>query len=809
VAAGASSDAGAFFNGSDEVFYASIGRELWQGPLSASGIAAPLPGYPIDQAKVLVQKLYPMSYDPNVHVPLTVVGQAVPAGQAMTQSDWDFGGSTLTTAVPTLTGPYVQNNYYQLDVPVPPAMLFAPGADPQNPTFAPEFRVQLRGPEPPSDFGADGPGMNPNGCGWAEGWGSNGINILFREQLPPLVAVGQDAIGSASFDYSARMSRLAGELRSQFDQLSQQKDKVQASLPKLRAAFNDAEKQVTTLQGQLVPLNNSLVAEQTKLAKITAVDKGLPRADSTEFQARESTENRVLQLQDQILDAQHAGNTARVRQLDAALAAAERGLAILDKAIEHKTDTFNLDFAINTAVTTTRSLARKVFGVRRALVAAVDRRAAADEALKQALDRQTAIDDPLTAVTQQLAALDFAVQHVQVTANGVPVFAADVSGPYAAIQKVNDQLDQLRPLVTRMENLRAMASADAQAAAKARSQAIEHVTEVIYGKGFLPSVTSNAFLTAGIDTLDYAWDVAKGFGEGGPIGALGAAVKKFAEATPTLYKTIWSDWGATEFNDLDQMYASELKQDDAAMAAQGTEKVIDLAEQRLLKDTQLKPIKDGLNKWLLARYEKAYGTVPDFYRVIGPMPPSPGSDSVVSGFIDRFKTYQKWATSREAALKKLREPSALEWSKLAKGFVKDIGKAAIKLYLDERVKQAWLDVAVQEANTRLSIRVWRTISDQYWKAKDLYDGLLGRKLELESGYDPNTKTRVTLDMPFPHGAQLAITLTVVRGTSVTVPLDVTVGGTTATSAGMDTYMLDSSTATATTGGVLGLKIIAR
>jgi hypothetical protein len=44
---------------------------------------------------------------------------------------------------------------------------------------------------------------------------------------------------------------------------------------------------------------------------------------------------------------------------------------------------------------------------------------------------------------------------------------------------------------------------------------------VIYGTGFLPNLTPNAFLKARIDTLDYAYDVSKGFGQGGPIGALG------------------------------------------------------------------------------------------------------------------------------------------------------------------------------------------------------------------------------------------------------------------------------------------------
>ncbi len=55
------------------------------------------------------------------------------------------------------------------------------------------------------------------------------------------------------------------------------------------------------------------------------------------------------------------------------------------------------------------------------------------------------------------------------------------------------------------------------------------------------------YTQGGIDTLDYAYDVSKGFGQGGPIGALGAAVKKGLEGLLTTLADT-SPTGAPELN---------------------------------------------------------------------------------------------------------------------------------------------------------------------------------------------------------------------------------------------------------------------
>jgi hypothetical protein len=750
------------------------------------GASVPLTGVPVDRAEVLVTVSGPQNAGQAGIGPgmgrLSVTGLDVGRDLTPVPSDYDAAGTALGTLPPVTSG----TKTVVLRIPVG---FLVPNPLGAQPRFRQYLGVRVSGVEPPPHWldgtvcGYNGDG-NSNYITWST---SNPIAtpaFFYHERFPLFAPQEPLHIGFATQSFVQRQQLLAAQLHSRFVELSNEKGQIQAALPAEEAAVAKAVAQVATLDTQLAALSVQVAQAQSFLSAVARAEGALPSAVQAELQARESLENTIAQLQDQLLQAEQAGGGSAA-PLRTSLARNQRALDAIDKALEGHDGEW--DETVNSYVAQLRLLETKVFALREQLVAARNARSLADETLRLAKGRQATVDASLLTLWEQLADLDVDLRRVEVSAGGVVVFSAQFTSPYLQLQEIDAELAALAPQLQLLQLARSAARTEFLAQQQAASAALAQVTEVIYGSGFLPSVSSNAFLKAGIDTLDYAYDVSKGFGQGGPVGALGAALKKGMEGWYAMLQDT-SPTGAAELN---SNYQLKLK----GLIASTTDKVPELVVSRYVKDAFAKPAKDGFNSLFLSFYESRFGDVPAFYRAGGALPPVASPGGAVQAVINRAKQFQEWATSRQASLDKIRAgPKAAKLSSLAYGFVKDLTKAAAKAYLDNRERQAWAAYFQADALSYGYLPLWQQASDQYWTAYDTYQGLEAKKAELLAGYDPATRTRVTLDQSFTRGAVLTIHLDVTRppGARIPVTFTVRVAGDAATSSAADTFSISSA-----------------
>jgi uncharacterized coiled-coil DUF342 family protein len=767
----------------------------------------PVDGIAIDGARAIVTNFVTGGSGDGVGmgaISIAGLGPFEPGWQS-TPSHWDEAGTSIgTTAAAPADGTPLTS---KLDF--PHGFLLA-DPDPADPIFHPIVGLRFKGQEPPAQwlaglecfFGDAG-----NGASWISGTNFTSpaapfcscVRVLYHEAFPSLTAGPPMRVGRARLDYSDRLKRLAKQLRDGFKELSNEKGDIQALLPKLKERVEGIEDRIDKIEGSMGPIRREIDESKRFVKAVIGAIEDLPSGLRSKLQARESLEETIDRLKAAILQAKKNGDEARVAQLRKSLNRTENQLAEIDKALRGRTG--NVDEAMDHYVKKMRKLQGDLFELSEKLIDARKDRSETDEKLKRKLGRQTELGAELLALQQRLLSLNFEVEKVSVDTGGSKIFEAEFKGPYDELEQVNADLAELEPLLDGLKQRREEAREDFLGAHRDARRALARVTEVIH---------SNALLKAGIDTIDYAYDVSKGFGQGGPIGALGAALKKGLEGLPGVLKDINSDWGATELTKFDQQYASDVTDGLARGSEKALDKVNDLAVSRVVKDTLGKPLKDAFNAGFLAFYTKIYDDVPDFYKRGGGAMPGSTTSGVVKKLVDRLKTYQKWSKTRGQALNKLwKRPKMGGLADITKGFIKDLTKAAAKSYLDSRERDAWEEYFEAELFAAGFRPLWLIAHRKYWEADDALQGLKAKKARLMRGYDPNDGTKKTLDLQFANGSFLTIALTVDGPTSGSPPdLEVRVGGRKATPTGGHAYTVSTSGLTVGDNG-LGLVVTAR
>jgi hypothetical protein len=590
-------------------------------------------------------------------------------------------------------------------------------------------------------------------------------------------------IGTVVVSLSERLQRRAEQLRGRFVSDSTRKEAIEAALPAQRNDVERAQARVKTLEGQIAAATARIDATRRFISAYADTLASLPSDVQSDLKARASLEGTLIGLEDQLSQAEQAGDTATATRVKQSLGRARNQLAETDRSLRGRDGT--IDKQGNDYIARLRSLQNQLFALRHQLSAAIRERAAAQDAENGAHAEESAIDADLLELNAEIVSLDFDLKTVSVTANGQQVFAADITGPFLDLQQVDSELAALEPQLTGVENVRKTLSAAFITDEKRSIDALGQVTTVI---------KSNALIKAGIDGIDFAYEVSKGFGQGGPIGALGAAVKKGLEGLPGVLETINSKGGASELDEkFDTEYLAGVKK---TLKVPILEKASEIGWTRLFKDTVNKPLKDWANAGLLKLYEKLYRDVPSFYAEAGPVPPvGTSAPAAVKKLIQELKAFQEWAPTRSKALANLRKGGSFPtWDKLKYGLVKDLAKAAGKAALDLREQAAWEAYFEAEAEARGVFELWQKAWTEQLKAEEQKTELELKKQTILEGFSPAEKSRSMLDKSFPSDANLVVTLTIARPAGATGPIafDTLIGGKAATAGQPYTYSISAS-----------------
>lgn len=598
-------------------------------------------------------------------------------------------------------------------------------------------------------------------------------------------------IGSSRVSVSERLKRLARELRGQAADLDRAKHAVEDALPKQKDRIDRAEKAVAELEPQLPPILADIERTRSFLGQIGTAEQALPDSGRTEIAARDSLDNTVSSLQDQIVHAEEAGNTSLRQSLESRLGRTQSQLDVLVKSLAGKEGA--VDELRERWVSRLRALNGKLFALRVRQAEAEQERALADGELKRALGRRAGLDDQLLAVAEQLDNVDFAIENVSVTADGRLVYKAELLGPFLDLQRLDAEIAALGPAKDALDASRHAAMSDFLAAGKLSSAALAHVAD---------QIMTTAYKKAAVDFVANGIDVLLAARKGGLIGASTETLKKVVETLGKEYGTEkgsgkYGSKGATEFN---SEYNAKLS--DAFLA----KTALKIGAERIVKDSVLKYGKDTLNRKVgTLVFEKVYGSIPELYQQAAGALIARGVPSV-----EEIRQIQSAVDSQAGKLGNLGKGYSYKLKDLGISILKDVTKNSLKLHFDVQEQQAWIDYFEKETIARMYFALYQVVADKYWQAYDYYNELLTEKAKLLEGYDPTTHSRTTLDETFPGGAGLKITLTVVRtpGAKGAVDLGVLVAGKEAARGGGYEYSLPSPGINEGAGG-LGLEIRAR
>jgi hypothetical protein len=764
----------------------------------------PVDGYPVDGARFLI--FTDLQYNPNTVPPgaMTVHAAPVAASYTVSDADWTTAGTSIGSASFTQQG---TSTVYLSTFDVDPSVVLDPSGTQTSPKLRPALRVHFLSQEPPAGWPPSSlpPGAN---CAWAQNRLITSSAVLFREQLPPLSAPPAH-IGTASVSLSPALTRLAGELRAEAERLDAEKQAVEAALPGAQAALTTASDAYDAATEKLAPVSKEISKTQSFIRKIGIIDKKLPPDVQADVEARESLEESIAATQEKLLDAKRARNAKETKKQKDKLADLESNLAVIEKSLQGKSD--QLDATRERWLSKLRVLKNQLFRLKAAEAGAHAKRAEANAALQALLGRRTTADTAMLAAAEKLKLLDIQLKRAEVRADGVLVFAADLTGTAPQLQALDGEIAELSPIVAQLDAQRRSALQQFLNAQHKARLALNTVTNRIMGV---------AAAKAGVETVFFAYDELKAFAKGGLVGAGTEAVKKLLEFAVTYsppYKDVAPELNFTQ-QYLDWMSTTAIS--DAGLEVVGA---------RLVKDTVSKNVKDYANVGLTNYLERTLGRVPGLYVVPGVPSPASRTDKVV-GALTKFL---EWSTTEAKALENLRKgPYAATLAKLSKqllktfskqagiellkesgkvggdlvtGIAKDVAKNGAKAYFDLKEQQAWLDYYEAEILAQTYFPFYAMTADAYWKAYDHLRALQDEKARLLAGYNPATQTQVTLDQSFSVGAQLTVTVTLTSAQPVS--MGTTVADRAGTPAGTYSWTLTSAGLTQGLQGLgLGLEV---
>jgi len=317
--------------------------------------------------------------------------------------------------------------------------------------------------------------------------------------------------------------------------------------------------------------------------------------------------------------------------------------------------------------------------------------------------------------------------------------------PFEGIKYVNDEAERYRKIVDKLRSLKEESQEQFQEAAQEARVALQRVTRAIMESFYLQAVIEGEFL---------AYEAAKGWGKGGPLGALTEALSEAASEAATNWLLGESIIEESNPQRLEAMVEEKYGFRPSLLAEFDVMMVASSAISTLLEEGILDPIKEQvdqkitapahqylrghmLGKWieacsLLKDYKISLQTLTDKAKKIGE-------------YGDYLKSLKK------AEPKKLKD--------FAKGFLKNYSKNYMKRRARVLVEdEAWINYFEKDVVARMHFWWQQHSTVHYWLAYDNYLIWQRARDRLVEGYDPKSGFKEIKSKPLLEGRTYGIGL---------------------------------------------------
>lgn len=255
------------------------------------------------------------------------------------------------------------------------------------------------------------------------------------------------------------------------------------------------------------------------------------------------------------------------------------------------------------------------------------------------------------------------------------------------------------------------------------------------------AIWKSAIAQAGIETAYYIYDVANGWKEGGPVGALFEAGKKLADAWVFSGGVVFENFNESDLaKQFDQEYNGTLKTEfndgTTAMVGKTAAKTVGKA---ILKDATTKPIKGYFAN-------KAGGLMADYFSSHSAPKLEKAIDEAV--FRSQRKQIVEAARTQVGRINKLLDPTKFSWKKtLTQTLVKDLTKQFAKAAVQKYEEAAWVEFFAADLVARVRARAFLDVSGAYWEQYDLVQAEEALKEQIPPNWDPKTGWETTVSQP--------------------------------------------------------------
>ena len=417
-------------------------------------------------------------------------------------------------------------------------------------------------------------------------------------------------IGFVKIFASPALRSLAAQYRDQLATLAEQKQSLEDSLGTKAARVAVAQQELDRSANAVASLVSQVAQTEAFVKQINQQEQALPDSVRAELQSRDSLDESIASLQDQIVVAEQAGNTALAKSLTERLDRELSQLATISRELLGKDEI--VDQTIERWLAKLRLLNKQLFAARTHQVSALSDLSQADANLETALGERGALDQQLFSLAEQIAILNIGVTGISVnsslgTASGADrgiqstVFSAQLPSNPLVIDQLDKDIASVGESVADLDRQRDAALSNFLGAEQRASEALDNVTQVIW---------STAKKKAVVDFISNLIDVIKAAKNGGLIGASAETLKKVVETLVKEYAVEsgpgkYGSKGAQEFNadfnaKLTNAYFGKL--------------ALKTGVERLVKETVTKKGKDALNESIgTLVFQKVYGNVPALY----------------------------------------------------------------------------------------------------------------------------------------------------------------------------------------------------
>ena len=643
-----------------------IQRNYYVLPLERT---VPIPGYPVDAAKLFVDASIFAQTLTSVHLLTTV--KAVPASWSLAPADWDWGAAGVRLATGTIPATTAKTGSVPISFDVPAKALLVAGRKAADPRFAPALAIRLGTDEPPPGWPPSTGSWFGTGCSWVHGAQLGDARLLYRQAFPPLRGAVVH-LGAPVVSFTDRFERERALLRDRIYDLGASKLALDRSVAAAAARLEHALSDSAAVQADRAAVTKAFDATQAALDRLGEVERQVPAALKPLARQRDFLAGEVVRLENLILGGKRAAG-GLIDQLDSA----QRRLRVVDAELRARIGPRADLVAARAALTAAlKSLDDRLFELEKATAHVETERSHADAALQHLAASRSAVDGELLAAGTRLASLDLAVDRITATtAGGTLVYRAHLTGPFDELQRLDADIASLRESIGRLDTVRSTAR-------EAYFSALQDsLTQGRYVERLIMKV---AWAKGSIDFAFNAFDVAKAGAKGGLVGAVGETLKKVTETLATelvINRYVKPDGiDPTDIEaQVNKEYGAELKN------VLGFGPLAKTGSERIVKDTLSKYAKDGvLNKKL---------GVLVFEKVVWPNKLAAAEQVIVaaanSGIQPSVVKAQVLALEKlQEQLKNLKKGYSYKLSNAAESIVKDAAKAGLKAYIDSIERDA-------------------------------------------------------------------------------------------------------------------------